>query len=413
MHEEDFFKNTDPFALLKKYGSPLYVYSEAILRQRCRELVEAFPRPRFNVFYSVKANANPYLLRVIRQEGLYADAMSPGELFLEKKAGFKAREIFFVSNNVSDEELKTVVEQNISISVDSLSQLERFGTLFPGRAVFVRLNPGVGAGHHDKVITGGEKTKFGVQISDLGKMQVAAKRHNVCIVGLNQHIGSLFLDDSIYLTAAQALLKIAEKIPSVTHVDFGGGFGIDYQRGKGKVRLDVYSLGKKLTELVGGWERKNERTLEVAVESGRYVVAECGRVFGTILARKINGSISYLGTDIGFNVLMRPVLYGAHHDIEVHTRSSKKIQGKEKVTVVGNICESGDILAEDRFLPRASEGDILVVHDAGAYGMSMSSQYNCRLRPAEILIRMDGSIKLIRRPDTVQDLLRPYGIKEA
>lgn len=402
----NFYGNVTPFELLAKYGSPLYVYNERILRIRCREMTGLVSYPQFKVNYSIKANSNLQLLKIIRSEGLAADAMSPGEIHVLLAAGFTPAEIFYVGNNVSEAEMSFALERGILASVDSLSQLEQFGRLNPGGRVAVRFNPGIGVGHHEKVITGGKKTKFGIYPELVDEVKQMAAQYRLQVAGINQHIGSLFLEGEAFLEGVKSLLEIARKFDNLEFVDIGGGFGIPYSKQTGQTKLDLAKLGGVLDDLFRQWTKSYGRTIEFRIEPGRYIVAECGVLLGTVYAVKENYGTTYVGTDLGMNVMIRPAMYEAYHDLEVYRRGQSATQGNSKrVTVVGNICESGDIIAKDRELPEAGEGDILGVMDAGAYGFSMSSNYNNRLRPAEVLIREDGTPLLIRRRDTLEDLL--------
>ncbi len=406
--EQNFFGKTSPLSLVEKYGTPLYVYSERILRERCSELTGLVDYPDFSVNYSAKANTNPFILKIIREEGLSVDAMSPGEIYLEMKAGFRPEDILFICNNVSDEELRYAVGAGVLVSVDSLSQLDRYGRLNRGGRVAVRINPGIGAGHHEKVVTAGANTKFGVDPAFAAELRAVLDRHDLRLAGLNQHIGSLFMSGDEYMEAASFMLSFAEQFPEVEFVDFGGGFGIPYHKENGEQRLDLALFGKRLQETVERWVDKTGRSIRVKIEPGRYTVAECGVLLGRVHALKVNAGRTYAGTDIGFNVLIRRAMYDAHHDIEAYAGEARPAEPKAPVTVVGNICETGDILAKDRLLPPLREGDILGVLDAGAYGMVMASNYNCRLRPAEVLITADGDDVLIRSRDVLEDLARHF-----
>jgi len=406
-----FFGRTKPSELISEFGSPLYVYNESILRKRCREMAGLVKYPYFKSNYSAKANSNLELLKIIREEGLHADAMSPGEIYLLLQAGFKPEEIFFVANNVSAEEMKYALDNGVLISCDSISQLKQLGRLNPGGKAAIRFNPGVGAGHHEKVITGGKNTKFGVNIDLADEAEAVLKQYNLHLAGINQHIGSLFMEATPYIEGVKALLSIAERFSDIEFVDMGGGFGIPYHKQDGQDRLDLMETGQRLTEVLESWTSAHNRKIMVKMEPGRYVVAECGVLLGTVHAVKNNASKTYVGTDIGFNVLVRPVMYDSHHDIEVYRNDEVlKSDKPEVVTVVGNICETGDIIAKDRELPEIREGDIIGVMDAGAYGYAMSSNYNNRLRPAEVLIDMDGNPRLIRRRDTFEDLMRGFEV---
>ncbi len=402
-----FFGRYTPAELVASYGSPLYVYNEAILRRSCRDMRDLARLPGFTASYSTKANANPHLLRIIRAEGLKVDAMSPGELAVLHLAGFTREEICYVCNNVSREELELAGREASLVSVDSLDQLDVFGSAHPGARVMVRINPGIGAGHHKKVITAGHDTKFGIQPEEFGELRRIAARHKLALVGLNQHVGSLFMEPAPYLEAVAVLLELAAHFDGLEVLDFGGGFGIPYRKYEGQDRLDLAGLGRALEELILPWVEKTGYKGCFVTEPGRYVVAESGLVLGTVQAAKHNGETRYVGTDLGFTILARPMLYDAFHDLEVYPADA----APRKVllqTVVGNICESGDVLAKDRVLPECRRGDLVAALDAGAYGHAMSSNYNQRLRPAEVLIQEDGSVRLIRRRDEQADLLRVY-----
>ncbi|MCR4666724.1 MAG: diaminopimelate decarboxylase [Desulfovibrio sp.] len=405
-----FFGTSRPELLAKAFGTPLYVYNETILRQNCRDLMQLSSIPGFGVNYSVKANANPVLLRILREEKLVVDAMSPGELYMDFLAGFTPEEILYISNNNSEEEMANALAHGVIISVDSLSQLEMAGRLNPGGRVMIRTNPGIGAGHSDKVITGGKATKFGIVPEKMPEVLALLERYNLTLVGINQHIGSLFMQEDGYLDAVAILLSLFETLPEsirrqIGILDFGGGFGIPYHKHAGEARLDMKSLGKKLTDMLSAWRDKTRYSGRFLVEPGRYVMAEACVLIGRVTAVKDNGLKHFSGTDIGFNQLMRPVLYDSYHEIELFpcddTPRPSLVQ-----TVTGNICESGDILAKERELPSMREGDLIGVLDAGAYGFSMASTYNQRQRPAEILINQEGLPRLIRRRESLEDLCR-------
>ena len=407
----NFFGGENPLELAARFGTPLYVYNEHILRRRCRELAGLSAHPGFHVNYSAKANTNPVLLSIIREEGCVVDAMSPGEIFLNLHAGFTPDQILYVCNNVDADELKNAADRGLLVSVDSLSQLELYGRVNPGGRVMIRFNPGIGAGHSAKVITGGKETKFGVEPARMDEALAVVARHGLRLVGINQHIGSLFMDGESYVAAMDVLLALAarlkEKGVRLELIDFGGGFGIPYHKYDGEKRLDMAGLGMLLHRRISDWSAEYGYAGRFYIEPGRYVVAECGLVLGRVNAVKNNGSNIYAGTDIGFNVLARPMLYDAFHDMEIYREGGVPDEELVEQTVVGNICESGDILARKRLLPRLREGDILAALDAGAYGYVMASTYNSRLRPAEVLIGEDGAARLIRRRATLDDRASP------
>ncbi len=406
-----FLSNDTILELREKYGTPLYVYSESVLRERCKEMKNLLPNKNFRVNYSAKANTNLEILKIIRDEGLDVDAMSPGEIYIEQLAGFDSKQIFYISNNVSAEEMRFAIERNILVGVDSLSQLEMYGQINPGGKVAVRFNPGKGAGHHEKVITAGKKTKFGVQKELLPQVKAILKKYNLTLAGINQHIGSLFLDWRDYVEGVSAFLKIAKEFPNLSFLDMGGGFGVPYRPGES--RLDLERLGKELDIVLTKFlEEYPNKEIIFKIEPGRYIVAECGVLLGSVNSVKKSFDTTYIGTDIGFNVLARPVMYDSYHEMEIVKNSAgNNVTNKDtriKATIVGNICESGDILARDREVRAAEVGDVLIIYTAGAYGYAMSSNYNCRLRPAEVLIDLNGEARLIRKRDTLESLAQNF-----
>ena len=406
---EKFYSNTNPKELLENFGSPLFVYNENIFRARCREMAQLVPYENFKVTYSMKANSNLTLLKIAHEEGLHADAMSPGEIYILGNAGFKSDEIFYISNNVSDEELQFAIDRGITTSVDSLSQLRRYGKLNPGGNVCVRFNPGVGAGHHKKVVTAGKKTKFGVNQDKTYMVKAILADYKLKLIGINQHIGSLFMEGDKYLESIHSILETASEFENLEFVDFGGGFGIPYKKQEGQERLELEQFGKHFADVLKDWTDKYGRKIMFRIEPGRYISAESCILLGNVYVRKNNYEKVFIGTDLGFNTLIRPALYDSHHEIEVYRNGSLVKDGEfENSNIVGNICESGDVMAHERSLPVIDEGDILGVMDAGAYGYSMSSNYNNRLRPAEVLIQSDSTVKIIRRRDTLDDLLRNF-----
>lgn len=404
-----FFGQTSPRELAATYGTPLYVYNEGVLRRRCRDLLGLSSLPGFRVNYSAKANANPALLRIIREEGCVADAMSPGELYINRLAGFTPDQILYVCNNVSAAEMRIAAENDVILSVDSLAQLDLYGEVNPGGRVMIRLNPGIGAGHHKKVVTAGKETKFGVDPAAFNEARALIARHGLILAGLNQHIGSLFMQPDGYLDAVDFLLGFAQSglgdlFSTLSVLDFGGGFGIPYRKYEEDPRLDLAELGQKLHARLSTWTEATGYRGRFYIEPGRYIAAECGVLLGSVHAVKNNGPTRYVGTDLGFNVLVRPAMYDSFHDIEIYRENGTPDSDLTPQTIVGNICESGDILAKNRPLPLIRQGDVLGVLDAGAYGFSMASSYNQRCRPAEVLVGLDGAPKLIRRRETVEDL---------
>lgn len=416
-----FFETLNPVQLLAAYGSPLYVYREDIIRQRAADMQGLCDYPRFDVHYSAKANSNVAVLQIIRDSGLQVDAMSAGEIYAELFAGFQPEEILFVSNNVDIASFTYARDCGILTVVDSLSQLERYGQTAPGTSVVVRFNPGVGDGHHAKTITAGDHTKFGVAITDenLVTLKGLLAQYDLRLAGLHMHIGSLFLEMDALLASGENLLAVAKHFPDLDFVDLGGGFGISYHKSKGDQGLDLAKTRHQLTQFVhhfnDSYKVHHHRTRDLGfkIEPGRYLVAEAGVLLGTVMSTKQNYGTTYVGTNIGFNAFMRPTLYDAAHDLFVYDPAGQLKQaasdGLTPVTITGNVCENSDNLAVNRPMPPLEIGDTLAIMDAGAYGHVMSSNYNNMLRPAEVMIRANGTVTLVRARDALASLLESQG----
>lgn len=407
--ESDFFKGNNPEDIAAKYGTPVYVYNEDILRDRMRRVSRIITKYEFHSNYSIKANTNINILKIALSEGLYTDAMSIGEMRMLLDAGFPAEKIFFVSNNVSREEMQFAIDNNILVSIDSLSQLEQFGEINKGGKCAVRINPGVGAGHHEKVVTAGKKTKFAIAEEEIDKIFDIASKYDLTIAGINQHVGSLFMDPEPFLQAVKNFLRIAMKFKNLEFIDFGGGYGIPYHKLDDEQEFPMDSFKKDFELLIDEFVKDYGYAPLFKTEPGRYCVAESGVILGRVHATKQNSGVKYIGTDIGMNVLVRPSMYDSWHDIEfMRDNEIVKRENMTEQTVTGNICESGDILAKNRMLPAVKEGDLAIVLDAGAYGYAMASSYNTRPRPAEVLITSNGEVKCIRRAETYEDIMRLF-----
>lgn len=388
-----------PKNLIATYGSPLYVYDEVILRQRCKELKKVFAGwKKTRLLYACKANSNPHLLKIIREEGYGLDCVSSGELALGFLTGFSAEEMMFTVNNMSDAEMHDAHKQVVLLNIDSLSRLERYGKAYPGSKVCLRLTPEVTAGHHVKVQTGYKESKFGILLEEVPKALALAKKYKLKIVGLHEHTGSGIADMQKTISGMQRLLQTAHQFPDLQFIDFGGGFPIPYY--SQEKRFDLSSFGKKVVVMFADFCKQYGRTLTLTFEPGRYCVAEAGTLLCTVTCLKQRGTKTFVGVDTGFNHLVRPVMYDSYHHI-VNMTSKGALQ---KYSVFGNICESGDCFGKDRMLASVREGDILAICDAGAYGFSMASTYNSRPLPAEVLVKK-GKTYLIRQRQTVTDFI--------
>ena len=295
------------------------------------------------------------------------------------------------------------------VSLDSLDQLDRFGQINPGGRCAVRINPGVGAGHSEKVITAGKKTKFAIAEEDIDKIFEIADKYDLKIVGINQHIGSGFLDPKPYIDAVTNLLRIADRFDNLEFIDFGGGYGIPYHKLDDEKPFPMEDFKVKLEPVLDEFVQRYGKTPLFKSEPGRYCVAEGSVILSRVQAIKVNAGIKYVGCDTGMNTLIRPAMYDSYHDIEV-IRDGKVVDrdgnnDMETVNVSGPICETGDLIAKERLLPKAKTGDLLAILDTGAYGYAMASSYNSRPRPAEVMITKEGKVVQIRRRETIEDLL--------
>lgn len=397
--------------LLKKYGSPLYVYEYDLIKEKSLMMKEFSNKLekelnlKISMHYSTKANGNPEILKIVKEYGLFVDAMSPLELHLAEISGFNKDDILYVCNNVTKDEMKMVSDKNILLCLDSVSQVETFGKVCPGKDIIVRINPGViGVGHSDKVITSGNDTKFGISEESFSELFEVVNKYNLNIIGVHQHLGSLFLNDKIddYIIGIKTGLELIKKhFKNLKIIDLGGGFGVPY---KDEDPLDFDILYDKLTPVLKKFKEEYISLEEIKFEPGRFIVCEAGYILGTVTSIKENSNNIWIGTDIGMNILVRPSMYDAYHKIEILNDEKEMIYAN----ICGNICESSDVLGKNRLVKVPSVGDVVKVFNAGAYGSSMISSYTGRLRPAEVMIYNDKSIKLIRKKETLEDFVNFY-----
>lgn len=395
--------------LAEEFDTPLYVLSENRIRENFRRLHEALKKhyDKVRIYYSAKANTNLAILKILESEGAYLDAVSPGEVFLALKAGFQPERILFTGTSVRDDELKFIADSKIVINIDSLSQLRRLLKFHVPEIISVRVNPEVGAGHHEHVITAGRNSKFGVWETEATKAYKMALEAGVKRFGIHMHIGSGILEIEPFLLAAEKLLQIAHNIHEKLNlifdfIDFGGGLGVPYKPEEKPLDIDLFA--EKMLSLF----KKKVKEYDLGepffcVEPGRYIVCDAGVLLTRVNTLKITPFKKFVGVDAGFNVLIRPAMYGSYHPIVVANKLNELEE--EIYDIAGPLCESGDLLARDRRLPKIVEGDLLAILNAGAYGFSMSSQYNSRPRCAEVLVK-DGEYALIREREKIEDLLK-------
>jgi diaminopimelate decarboxylase/aspartate kinase len=357
--------------------TPRYVYDAAVVRAQAQGLRAAIPAVD-RWFYAIKANAHPALLREIAAQGFGLECVSPGELArigsaLEAKPG----QLLFTPNFAARAEYADAYARGTIVTVDNLHPLAHWSETFGGRDLMLRLDLGVGRGHHDKVKTGGAQSKFGLALDELGEFQRLAKKHNVRITGLHAHLGSGIMDAAHWKDVYVQLASIAERIGSVRVLNIGGGLGVPAR--SDEMPLDLPALGAALAEVKAAYPQ-----FELWAEPGRYLVAEAGVLLAHVTQLKRKGDVHYVGVDAGMNSLIRPALYEAYHEIVNLTRLDESTS--ELVQIVGQICESGDVLGSNRRLPPTREGDVLLIAQAGAYGAAMASNYNLRDPAGEVVL---------------------------
>lgn len=390
--------------IASKFGTPVYVYDLDCIFSRLRALQEGISYEPKRILFAVKANSNSAILKRMRLffgknygKHLGVDAVSIGEVVLAQVADIDKGHILFTGNNMTDEEMRQAQEEGVMVNIDSLTRLRRFGAAYPGSRICIRINPDVGAGHHDHCITGGPKSKFGIWHTQLEDARKIAKICNLKIVGLHQHIGSQILDPEKFLFAMEVMLDKAEHFEGLEFIDFGGGFGVPYR--PEEKPLDIKTLGEKMKERFQKFCRAYGKDLTLIIEPGRYLVAESGILLVQVTTVKKNpdGRI-FVGVNSGFNHLVRPAMYGSYHEILNITNPDAE---PVKADIVGNLCESGDKFAEDRLIAIPCEYDLLVIRNAGAYGFSMASNYNLRPLPPEVLLADGRMPELITKRQEV------------
>lgn len=403
-----YFDGFSTLELAKEFDTPLYLLSEKRIRDNYDRLYGALVNnyKYVRIYYAAKANTNLNVLRILQSQGAYLDTVSPGEVFLALSSGFTPDCILFTGTNVRDDELKMLSDANITINVDSQSEMDRLLKISVPQILSVRVNPEVGAGHHSHCITAGPESKFGLWEEEVIQAYAIAQRARVGRFGMHMHIGSGILDPEPYVAAVEKLLHIAKRVHEEVGIDFefidiGGGLGVPYK--PEEKELDLAEFSSKVINLF-----KN-KTKEYGlgkpflfVEPGRYLVADAGILLTTVNTVKVTPSRKFVGVDAGFNTLVRPTMYGSYHPILV---ANKLNEGdKETYDIAGPICESGDLLAKDRELPQIQEGDVLAVLNTGAYGYSMSSQYNSRPRAGEVMIHKNKPV-IVREREQLKDLV--------
>jgi diaminopimelate decarboxylase len=386
--------------LAQKYGTPLYVYDGEKILNQVKTLQEAFAGVNLKIKYATKALSNINILKLLKKAGTGVDAVSIEEVKLCLHVGFLPEEIMYTPNCVSFEEIQEAVQLGVMINIDNIPMLEHFGTSYGSDVpVCIRLNPHILAGGNAKISVGHIDSKFGISILQLKHVHKVVEAYGLKVVGLHVHTGSDILDAEVFLKGAEILFEAATEFKDLVFLDFGGGFKVAYK--PGDIATDMLDVGQKVSRAFQQFCTAYGRELEIWFEPGKFLVSECGYLLVTATVVKPTPATTFVGVNSGLNHLIRPMMYDAYHDVV----NISKLSGPERVyTIVGYICET-DTIAADRKLKEVQEGDLLAIKNAGAYGFSMSSNYNSRLRPAEVLL-LEGKDYLIRERETFADILR-------
>lgn len=392
--------NQQLLSLADEFGTPLFVYDADVMERQYSRLKNAFDGVNLNIQYACKALSNQAVLKFFNSLGSGLDTVSIEEVKLGLMAGFEPERIIYTPNGVSFEEIQEAVSLGVRVNIDNLVMLEKFGNTYGDKyPVCVRLNPHIVAGGNHKIQVGHIDSKFGISIHQMRHLTRIVEAYGIHVNGLHMHTGSDILDVGVFLRGTEILLEAAFHFKELDYIDFGSGFKVAYKPNDASTNIE--ELGEQLGAQFKEFCKEYGRELELAFEPGKFLVSESGTFLCKVNVIKQTTATVFAGVDSGFNHFIRPMFYDSYH----HITNASNPDGPERIyTVVGYICET-DTFAWDRKITEIREEDILAFHNAGAYVFAMSSNYNSRLRPAQVLVRK-GKPYLISRRETMEDLLR-------
>jgi diaminopimelate decarboxylase len=386
-------------AIADEFGTPVYIYDSGKIAEQYHKLTTAFKTADARFFYACKSLTNINILKFIRQLGCGLDTVSINEVKLGLLAGFAKEDILFTPNCVAFDEIEAAKDLGVHINIDNISILEQFGNKYGNSyPVKIRLNPHIMAGGNFKISTGHVDSKFGISIHQLRHIERVVKSTGIHVAGLHMHTGSEIKDTNVFLEGLDVMFQAARNFSTLEYIDLGSGFKVPYQ--EGEAETNVTDLGEKVAAAFQEFEKETGKHLQVWFEPGKYLVSEAGYFLVKANVIKQTPATVFVGVNSGFNHLIRPMFYESYHHIE----NISNPNGTERIyTVVGNLCET-DTFGWDRKITEVREGDYLLFKNAGAYGFEMASNFNSRLRPAEVLV-INGKASLIRKADVFEDLL--------
>ena len=393
-------KNSKLIQAASEFGSPLYVYDANKIKHQYKRLVKSFKSVKnLQLNYAVKALSNISILKYLIDLGSGIDAVSIQEVHLALKSGINPEKIIYTPNGVSMDEIKFASELGVKINIDNLSVLEDFGNSHPEIPICIRINPHIMAGGNSNISVGHIDSKFGISIHQIPHLKRIVENTKIRINGVHMHTGSDILDIDVFLRAAEILFETANHFKDLDFIDFGSGFKVPYYPGDSETNIE--ELGKKLSKRFNLFCKSYGKNLTLIFEPGKFLVSEAGKFICKVNSIKQTTSTVFAQVDSGFNHFLRPMMYGANHHIE---NISNPDDTERYYSIVGYICET-DTFASNRKISTISIGDLLCFNNAGAYCHTMSSNYNSRYRPAEVLY-INNQLKLIRKRENFDDLIR-------
>lgn len=400
--------------LAATYYTPLYIFEEAVIRSKCRELKAAISYPRTIIRYACKALTLQAVLKIIREEGLWVDASSLNEVLRAQRAGFLPQEIYYTGEGATLTVYEELVERSVLINCTSIDQIRLLGEIPACTACSIRVNPGEGNGETNKTNTGGPSSKHGIYLDQIDKAKSIAKKLGLAIIGVHAHIGSGGHSIEPWLRIKDIMLSVAGTFPDLQFVNFGGGLPVVYNEAKQKP-MDVKAWGKALSESMVAFSKKMGREISLQIEPGRYIVAHSGTLLAEVQAVKSTPDYRFVIVNTGLNHNIRPSMYGSFHPIRFVRRNPSAGSEKHAYVVAGYLCESGDVftvkadgsgILEPREFPELTVGDLMVMGCVGAYSHAMKSEYNSMNLPASVLVSPDKSAKVIERRGTLSDMMQ-------